>query len=52
MAVHDVALCMYIGLVCFISKLTNIYSYSMNAPLSLFVSVMFADHSALYAEKW
>ena len=37
------------------SKLTNIFSYSMNAPLSLFlyfVSVMFADHSAPYAEKW
>ena len=35
-----------------ISKLTNLYSYSMNAPLSLFCFCHVCCHSALYAEKW
>ena len=42
----------YWFLVFHISKLTNTYTYSMNAPFSFFVSVMFTDHSATYAEKW
>ena len=35
-SVHEVVLSIYWFCVFHISKLTNIYSYSMNAPLSLF----------------